>query len=286
MKRIHFVAFCLAIASSAALSPAPPIAELPAQYWPSPIGLREQVSDAVSPQVPRRQDPRVVVVVYHSLGFGRPGGDYVRDLYNFEYDLAYLQRNFRIIDFGDLERIALVRGQPTTDMAIITFDDGDLSIYAIAYPLLKHYGIKATFFLISGMVGQVGYIGPGQVREMSDYRSPDGRRLFDFQSHTASHAFLSRLPADAAAKELSDSKASIEALTGKPVDVLALPFGDGAGNASLLESARKAGYKFVRTTKPKSSPFSALDPQDLGGFVVASTSSDSFSAMIEKAMER
>ena len=70
----------------------------------------------------------------------------------------------------------------------ITFDDGYLSNYEIAYPLLKKYGMKATIFVIGSSVGCSEYKESGrkikphfswaQAAEMMD------SGLIDIQSHT------------------------------------------------------------------------------------------------------
>jgi peptidoglycan/xylan/chitin deacetylase (PgdA/CDA1 family) len=37
---------------------------------------------------------------------------------------------------------------------IITFDDGDLSLYAIVYPLFRQYELEATIFLVPNFIGE------------------------------------------------------------------------------------------------------------------------------------
>ncbi len=259
---------------------------IPAQYWPMPKGFRAQTSESPPAELPKRKNPQILVLVYHNLVYGRPGNEIMRDLYNFESDLAYLSRNYRIIDFHDLAAIAEGRQKLVSDAAIISFDDGDLSMYAIAFPLLRTYGIKATFFIISGMLGQVGYIAPAQLREMSQWKSPDGRRLFDFQSHSENHYYFSRLPGEELNRELVRSKKAIEAITGRTVDTIALPFGDGASNPGIQAAARTAGYANIRTTSPLPMSASSIDRMAVSGFNVTSYSSDRFVADVERMMGR
>jgi peptidoglycan/xylan/chitin deacetylase (PgdA/CDA1 family) len=256
------------------------------QYWPFPDGLVPQTSDAPPRPLLRRTVPRVLVIIYHNLVFGRTGFEYARDLYNFEYDLAYFQRNFAIIGFDDLAAAARGDLKLETDAVIITFDDGDLSIYGLAYPVLRQFGLKATFFLISSMLGQVGYVSAGQVREMADCQSPDGRTLFSFQSHTVNHVYLTRIPKADVPGELEVSKAAIEAITGRPVTVLALPFGDGARHPAIRNEAKKAGYSMVRVTDQRPSTIVFLNWFDIGGVNASNTSSGAFTARCEKLMGR
>lgn len=198
--------------------------------------------------LPKREDPKIVILMYHNLVYGRTGNEYNRDIYNFEHDLAFLRARFRIIDFHDLEAIA--RGNMTldTDAAIISFDDGDLSVYAVAFPLLRDYGIKATFFLIAGSVGDIGYMNWKQIAEMAAARNSEGEQLFTFGSHSISHAYMGNLDNVALEKELLGSKQIIEDNTGEKVRFLALPFGSGSGRQDIIDRAQAAGYTAIRTS--------------------------------------
>jgi peptidoglycan/xylan/chitin deacetylase (PgdA/CDA1 family) len=76
-----------------------------------------------------------------------------------ESKLSYLAENgYRTIDVDELVR--WMRGQaevPPRSVAI-TIDDGRLSTWTVAYPLLKKYGMRATTYIIPG------YTLEGQVR--------------------------------------------------------------------------------------------------------------------------
>ena len=119
---------------SAPVSPERP----PVRYWrPTESGstLVQTLPGLEQPSpVPTRTDSKLLVILYHNIVFGRTGNIYNRDLYNFEHDLAYLKRNYTITNFTDLPT-----HKPSTDLAIITFDDGDLSLYGIVYPLFRQY---------------------------------------------------------------------------------------------------------------------------------------------------
>ncbi len=198
--------------------------------------------------LPKRADPKIVILMYHNLVYGRTGNEYNRDIYNFEHDLAFLRARFRIIDFHDLEAIAQGKMELDTDAAIISFDDGDLSVYAVAYPLLRDYGIKATFFLIAGSVGDIGYMNWTQIKEMEASRNPEGERLFSFGSHSTSHACMGDLDRATLEKELRGSKQLIEDNTGEKVRFLALPFGSGSGRQDIIDLSEAAGYTAIRTS--------------------------------------
>jgi len=225
---------------------------------------------------PVRADPKLLVLIYHNLVYGRTGNEYNRDLYNFEHDLDFLRRNFRVLSFRDLVELREGRSPMTQDAAIISFDDGDLSLYALAFPLLREYGLKATFFIVPEFVGKVGYMSWEQIREIAAWTGPDGGRPFEIGSHSASHRELGGLSPEELERELRDSKAAIEAATGLPVETLALPFGSGAGRPDILGMAAAAGYRAIRSSVQAAPPIGAVDLLDIGALSVDNGSHDSF----------
>lgn len=102
---------------------------------------------------PFRLNPRLLVLIYHNLVFGRTGNEMNRDFCNFVQDLRYLGSQYRFIRFGEIDAISKGALPMNADAAAITFDDGDLSVYMVAYPLLKAAGIKATFFIVPSLIG-------------------------------------------------------------------------------------------------------------------------------------
>ncbi|HLD49722.1 MAG TPA: polysaccharide deacetylase family protein [bacterium] len=65
--------------------------------------------------------------------------------------------------------------------------------------------------------------------------------LIEIGSHTVTHRMLDHLPAEEIREELLESKAKIEAETGRKIDFLSYP-GNGY-NSKVLDAAREAGYR-------------------------------------------
>lgn len=72
----------------------------------------------------------------------------------FEQQLRILQRNYEVITLDDAA--ALIRGEKSSPRptAVITFDDGYVDNYEIAWPILKRLGIPAIIYLPTSMIGQ------------------------------------------------------------------------------------------------------------------------------------
>lgn len=255
--------------------------EAPAvRYWKSeptsPVPWTLNPLSTANLVVPKRSDPKVVPVMYHNIVFGRTGNIYNRDIYNFEHDLEFLRRNYEIIDFSDLIAIKEQRRSLSTDATILTFDDGDLSIYAIVYPLLKELGVRATFFIVPNFIGEVGYMSWDQLREMSRYRDDAGVQLFSFGSHSLTHRALGDLDWEEVLYEMKESKRILEEQLQEAVLTIALPFGSGAGMRMIREAAVASGYRAVRTSSPGPVHVGAIDLMHIKAFNVENYSTDVF----------
>jgi len=212
---------------------------------------------------------KVIILMYHRLTAGEATNLYERSTDDFEGDLVWLKNNnVTVIDFEELEKIVSGEKKLTSDAAIITFDDGDHSWYTLAMPLLKQYGIKATFFLWTANVGMNSFLTWDEVELMSYYMNDSGVHPFVFGSHTMSHQYLlarkSALGAGAAFdayldEEMGGSKRMIEAHIPGSVGALSLPFGEGAGDPDIIAGAQRNGYRFLRTSERNTTGSPATD---------------------------
>lgn len=125
--------------------------------------------------------------------------------------------------------------------AVLTFDDGHISNYEIAFPLLATRGCNADFFINPANVGTAGFANWPQLREMAT----GGMSI---QSHSYSHRYLSELSDKQLREELTRSKAIIEERIGHEVSLLAPPGGRMLGG--LERVARECGYRWVLSSRP------------------------------------
>ena len=141
------------------------------------------------------------------------------------------EHDYRVIPLSVLVR-RLRRGEEVAPRtAVITFDDGFLSVYTSAMPILTQLGFPATVFLVAGYCGRRND-WPGQPDAVPRYplldwthiRDMDGRG-FEFGAHTVNHPRLDRLAPDQMEREVVGSKTQIEDRLGHAVDLFAYPYG-------------------------------------------------------------
>ncbi len=70
----------------------------------------------------------------------------------FEDHLKFYQSNFDIVTIDDLNTIKQSQKKLNNKYALITFDDGYIDNYQLAYPLLKEYRVPATFFIATDFI--------------------------------------------------------------------------------------------------------------------------------------
>ncbi len=142
----------------------------------------------------------VPVFVFHSL-----------DPESFGRKLRYLAENGYVTLSVDEYFRVLVGAGPAPDKAVLlTFDDGRGSVWTVAAPLMRRYGMRGVVFLVPGRMQESGLLGPtwddAETRrvpaaEVLSRESQDGAflnwpetmalsasGLFEFQSHSLRHA--------------------------------------------------------------------------------------------------
>ncbi len=108
-------------------------------------------------QVPARDS--LLVLNYHRIGNPEDDlfdpGVFSATAEQFDRQIAYLRRKVSLNNLD--EALAFVNGELKTKSsrcrALITFDDGYLDNYELAYPILRSHGAQGVFFLATSMVG-------------------------------------------------------------------------------------------------------------------------------------
>ncbi|MCK4266673.1 MAG: polysaccharide deacetylase family protein, partial [Thermoplasmata archaeon] len=131
----------------------------------------------------------------------------------------------------------------------IWFDDGDLSIFEIGFPLLKRHGMTATVAIVTGYVGKnyplyrrqpCPFVNIEQLKELLE----EG---WEIASHSVTHRSFLELSLDEALAELVDSKRWIEENLGVTPGKFAFPM--DLATSEQIELAR-VHYGYVRPIPP------------------------------------
>lgn len=112
----------------------------------------------------RKVDP--LVLMYHKLSENpAEWSEWCTSPQNFEADIIYLkERGYTFVTSTELISRDNNYGNK---VAVITFDDGYMSDYQYALPLLEKYNVKATFFVIGTLVGTNEYMDEEAIVKLS-----------------------------------------------------------------------------------------------------------------------
>jgi len=218
---------------------------------------------------------RLPILMYHRIA---PNGASSTARYRvtpelFEEQLRYLRDTGYYSVSLEGWRKAMEKKSPLPGRAvIITFDDGYLDFLTYAWPLLKRYGFLATVFLVAEHVGGTNSWDSIYVEEVPLLGWEDIRQLRDegveFESHSASHPYLTALSPEKIVSEGARSRAILVRELGVTIKAFAYPYGDVDHVVQHLIGA--CGYIFGLSCRCDLSgyhdPFLALPRLEVFGF--------------------
>lgn len=174
-----------------------------------------------------------IVLMYHALyedevdldridPLDRP---YAVSMENFKIQMEMISsRDHGVLEF-DQEKLPEI---------VLTFDDGHISNYDRAFPILKSLGLRAYFFVTTDFIlNRDTFCDWSHLSEMQAEGMIIG-------GHGQSHRFFADMSVEDSQTELTQSKKLIEAGIGSQINSMSFP--GGRCSANNLDQARSAGY--------------------------------------------
>jgi peptidoglycan/xylan/chitin deacetylase (PgdA/CDA1 family) len=123
----------------------------------------------------------------------------------------------------------------------LNFDDGWLSVYENAIPILDEAGFKSNQYITTDYLtaNYPGYVKPTHVLDMQS-------RGHTIGAHTKSHPNLTSLSTAAAQDEIAGSRQILLDLGARPVSTFAYPL--GAYNDSIKQIVKNSGFTGARSS--------------------------------------
>ena len=178
---------------------------------------------------------KIKVLMYHrivdavSLSYSYP--KMCIHIEEFRRHLSLLERwGFSSITFDDYRLFKAGEINLPKKPVIITFDDGYVDTYELAFPALKEYGMKAVVFVVGDRslatsVWDEAY-GLPTAQLMPEQQILELHRYgFEIGSHSMTHAQLPHIAREKAWEEISRSRMLLEILLNAPVRTFAFPYG-------------------------------------------------------------
>lgn|GEM_PF-1376379 len=183
----------------------------------------------------------VPILMYHHVAVAGPEADAIRtDLSvspaRFEAQLRYLiERGYQPIALRDLIMHIQVGEPLPLKPVVLTFDDGFKDQFTNAYPLLKRYGLRGTFFIITGFVDE----GREEYMSWADIELLHAEGM-EIGSHSYTHPSLRGKSFNYVVWQVLGSKEAIEARTNDRVRFFSYP--SGQYDKLVVDVLESAGY--------------------------------------------
>jgi peptidoglycan/xylan/chitin deacetylase (PgdA/CDA1 family) len=116
---------------------------------------------------------------------------------------------------------------------VISFDDGDISVYTTAFPIMQRYGFTGINYLVGNRLGVDGFMGVNEIKALTNAG-------WEVGSHGMTHTDLLTVPNKLEYEE-SQSRIDLQTALGVPVDTFAYPF--GSYNEAVANHLPDYGYR-------------------------------------------
>ncbi len=149
--------------------------------------------------------------------------------------VSVLKRSYKPLPLVTVLMLALPTASRAMVVVSLTFDDC-FDDQLTAQPILTAHGMPATFYIISGRVGESGHMTWSDITGLQNAGNEIG-------GHTVDHPHLTTLSASDQTHEICDDRTALIG-QGFPVISFAYPFGDA--NATTESIAKGCGYLSAR----------------------------------------
>lgn len=251
----------------AAPEPAPVVAEATPEPTPTPVPTPEPTPTPID------LNAQVLFFCYHRFE-DRPKDSLAIKPAEFEAQMqAIKDAGIEVISMEDF--LAWRRGEKSIPpkSAVISIDDGYISGYSVAWPVLKKFNYPFTMFVYTDYI-KGGARSGGQSmtwEQLAEMRDAG----VDIQSHTVSHSALNAKKGkneeqyrEWLTNELAGSKKTLEDKLGIQVKALAFPY--GLHNETVRQVAKEAGYEASFTVYGQRITHGG-DPMMIGRYAIEST---------------
>ncbi len=210
----------------------------------------------------RPNAPTLTILYYHALRS--------EALPMFRWQLSAIQR------YGDIVEAGYEGGPDGRPKIAITFDDGFQSVFEFAIPEMLKRHIPCTVFVPTACIGrapawEMEGVCPDRNEVLASVETlrEAASKGVQLGAHARTHPKLTSLAADLEREEIAGSKADLERVLGRAIDMFSFPYGDF--NGRTLQHCKEAGYRFAYSITPASvdlteanmlRPRVAVDPSD------------------------
>ncbi|HWP97345.1 MAG TPA: polysaccharide deacetylase family protein [Syntrophomonadaceae bacterium] len=210
------------------------------------------------PAVAQDKPPRgVPILMYHKVSPDPNVGGltYRVPPDDFDWQMHYLQENgYHTVDIGAVVDHFQKGADLPEKAVVITLDDGYQDNYVFAFPILKKYGLTATVFVVTDIVGGVNEFDTKAHRQprtsmltWDEIKEMDAGGI-TIGAHTLDHSQLSKISLKEAKRQIVESKQVLEKRLGKEVQYFCYPYGQYS--SAVVRLVKDNGFRAATSIEP------------------------------------
>lgn len=223
------------------------------------------------------------VVMYHQLTKSESKADkYVLMLEQFENDLKYLKsRKYQTVTVEQLSDFSQGKIDLPEKCVMITFDDGNETLYEYAQPLLKQYGFTAVGFVVGALADRYTELDDHNLNysnlNWQEIKELCSENIIDIQSHsfdlhknTAERSGAKKKKSETVEQydeflraDAAKMKEAMMKNAGTAPLAFAYPF--GSYSAESTDILKKCGFKLTFTCEERVNIIKKAEPECLFG---------------------
>lgn len=201
--------------------------------------VRIPVRDTIAGATTILQRQQVPILCYHRLENNKPPSNYNVTIPVFKEQLKMLADSGYHSILPDQLYDYLTKGIALPSKPfMLTFDDTRKEQFSVAAPEMEKYGFKAVFFVMTIPINRPNYMSSEEIKKLSE----SGHVI---SAHTWDHQNVKNLKETDWAAQIEKPNQRIGAITGKPVNYFAYPFGlwNDTGVTHLKKYSFKAAFQ-------------------------------------------
>ena len=184
---------------------------------------------------------KAVILVYHRITSESDNGGLCVTPEVFAMQMEYLAKHYNVLPLSKLVEHLQTGRQIPSRSCVVTFDDGTIDNFEIAFPILKKLSIPATFFVIGSRMEDPFYFNSNQ----ADALLANGQAI---GAHTQTHPKLTKATDEELLEELEVPFKNLNNAHAIDSPCFAYPYGDF--NPQVAEAVMNTGYCCAVTTQP------------------------------------
>jgi peptidoglycan/xylan/chitin deacetylase (PgdA/CDA1 family) len=170
---------------------------------------------------------RLPILMYHNVSPNdSDSAGLTISIKNLEAQFKYLSENgYKTFHFSELERLKQTNSLPK-NAVVITFDDVYVNQFELAYPLLKTYNLKASFFIPFAYVNGVDSWNTASepIMSVEQLQSLD-TEVVELGLHSFAHQNYTEMTPEAVVKDFTKCHEFVNQNNLRVHNVLAYPYG-------------------------------------------------------------